>query len=141
MAGTSTPIFPQTVISPVLMINDTNSTNILPFYQGGPNGSKIESIAICNTDTNAAVLNAYYQNGNVNYLIGTIAVPAKAGFDAAITPAVNALSSAAELPWVRNDSNGRSYVYIGFGTALAFGLQGGLQSGKKISIMGQGGDF
>ena len=141
MPGTSTPIFPQTIVNPVLMYADTNGVQILPFYTGDANGDKIEAISICNTDTNAVTLNMFYQVGGINYQVGTIAVPAKAGTDAAVTTAVDAINNSGMMPWIRSDSNGRSYIYLANGDILAFQLQSGMSSGKKLSIVGQVGAF
>lgn len=138
---TSTPVFPQTINTPVLMYHDSNATQVLPFWTGSQNGDKLESLAMCSNDTNAIVMNVYFQKGGINYQLGTIAVPANAGTDAAVTPAVNALQSGAMTAWVRTDSNGRAYMYIDPTVTLAFGIRSGLSSGKQISIMGQIGSF
>lgn len=139
--GTSTPIFPQVINTPVLMYRDSNAVQVLPFWTGSGNGDKLESLALCSNDTNATVMNTYFQVGGINYQLGTISIPGNAGTDAAITSAVNGLNSAAIMQWVRSDSNGRNYMYIGPGVTLAFGLQSGLTKTKQISIMGQIGSF
>lgn len=141
MAVTPTPIFPQTIQTPVLMYRDSNAVQVIPFWTGSANGDKLESLDMCSTDSNATVMNAYFQVGGINYQLGTVSVPGNSGTDAAITPAVNALQSGAMTPWVRTDSNGRAYMYIGANVTLAFGIQSGLTKNKQISIMGQIGSF
>jgi hypothetical protein len=139
--GTSTPIFPQVISTPVLMYHDSNATQTLPFWTGSANGDKLEALSMCSTDTNATVMNLIFQVGGINYQLGTVAVPGNSGTDGAVTTAVNALQSGAMTSWVRTDSNGRAYMYIGPNVTLAMGLQSGLTHLKQISIMGQIGSY
>lgn len=140
MAGTNTPIYPQTIQNAQLVLNNASGTSAFGFYTGGSNGSRISSISCVSSDV-ARVLNVYMATSSVSYQVGTVNVPANSGTDAAITSAVSILENNAMMPWIRKDSNGRPYLDINPAWTLQFASQVQITSGKSITLVGQIGDF
>ena len=86
MAGTATPIFPQTVKNYVAQILPADTTTKKTLVTGATNGTKIESITVASTDTSARDLLLYLTVSAVDYLLGTVAIPINSGQRMMVSP-------------------------------------------------------
>jgi hypothetical protein len=139
MAGTATPIYPQTIQSTCTQLTNATGTSPTQIYSAGANGSKIENIAVTNTDTAAYTLNLYIQIASTNYLIGTINVPASSG-NTTSAPSLNLLANSNFLPCNR-DGQGNPYLYLAAGAKLMVAVTSTIIAGKTIQFAVQAGDF
>jgi len=140
MAGTATPIFPQTIRNFAAEILPASGTGLITLATGGTNGTKIESLNMVNTDTaDAYSVEMSITISSVTYILGTFALPASTGFSstvAALAPLRNGI-----IPGLAFDSNGNPYLYLASGSSLGFSSGTTVATGKAIHIFGQGGDF
>jgi hypothetical protein len=146
MAGTATPIFPQTVKNYSAQILPADTTAKKTLVTGATNGTKIEMINIASTDTAAKDVQFWMNNGSVDLLVATIAVPANSGNTNAL--AVQGLLSsnnttAPFLPWFQFplDNNGNRYLMVSSGYTLKAAVLVAVTAAKEIDILCQGGDF
>lgn len=139
MAVTNTPIFPQTIINPILQLTNGTGTTVTAVFAGGTNGTKIESIIVTSTDTSARDLTFYLTVSATNYALTTITIPITAGTVNNV-PSVNILGSV-QMPGLARDSNGNPYIYIASGTTLSANAVTTITSAKVINIICQGGNF
>ncbi|HEY9755248.1 MAG TPA: hypothetical protein V6C97_08805 [Oculatellaceae cyanobacterium] len=139
MAGTATPIFPQTVMNWAQQITNANGTSLQTLVTGGTNGSKVESLMISNTDTVAHDVQFWVTISSVAYLLTTVSIPASAGNSDSV-PAVDILRSA-QIPGLAYDPNGNKYLYVANGSTLSIGLLVAVASGKLVQGFAQGGNF
>ena len=139
MAGTSTPIFPQTVRNAVVTIAPADTTTLKTVYTGATNGTRIESMIATSTDTGAQNIQVWATISAVNYLLGTVAIPANSGNTNALVTVD--LLRAANFPGLAFDSNGNKYVYLASGTVLSVSTLATVTTAKQIQVFAQGGDY
>jgi hypothetical protein len=139
MPVTNTAIYPQTIQSTCTQLTHSTGTNITQIYSAGTNGTKIENIAVTNTDTNPYTLNVYIQSSSTNYLIGTINVPASAG-NTTSAPTLNLLANTNFLPCCR-DINGNYYLYINGSDKLMVATTTTITTSQTMQFIVQAGDY
>lgn len=139
MAGTVTPIFPQTVQNWAVQILPADTTTLKTIATGATNGTKVEMINVTSTDTSARDVSLYWTISATNYVIGTVSIPITAG-NTNSAPSVNLLSNA-QIPNLQRDSNGNPYLYVKSGTTLAIASLTTVTTAKAIQVTSQGGDF
>lgn len=151
MAGTATPIFPQTVKSwyaklvpatgaftlPVAVA--TATTNLVALAVGDTNGDKIESIYVTSTDTAAQSLVLAVITATDTFILGIFTIAIQAG-GAAANPSVDILRHA-NLPGLAYDANGNRYLYLKTGETLYVGTLAAVTAAKLISVIANGGAF
>lgn len=139
MAVTSTPIYPQTLMSGVAQILPADTSSLKTLYTAGTNGSKIETILVTNTDsTSAYLITLTVVISATNYIIGTVNVPLSSGNTNA-APAINILSNS-NIP-LNKDSNGNPYLYLATGAILKVNSSTTVTTAKVLSFLAQGEDF
>ena len=139
MAGTSTPIFPQTVKNYAVAIANADGSTIKTICSGATNGTKIESLIVSSTDTSARDVTLYMTISSVNYILGTVSIPANSGNTNALV-SIDILRNA-QIPGLAYDSNSNKYLYVGSGTTLGIAALTTITSAKNIFAIAQGGDF
>jgi hypothetical protein len=139
MAGTATPIFPQTIRNGAAEILPASGSTVVTLATGGTNGTKIESLNLINTDTNAYSIQMVVQISSVSYILGVLALAASTGYSSTV-PALAPLRNG-NIPGFAFDSNGNPYLYLASGATLGFSSTTTVSTGKAIHIFGQGGDF
>lgn len=139
MAGTATPIFPQTIKNYVAQIQNSDASNKITIVTGATNGTKIESINVASTDTSARDIALYLTVSAVDYLLTTISIPANSGNTNAL-PAIDLLASS-QFPSLSLDNNTNSYIYIASGAVLKAASTTTLTTAKVIQFVAQGGDY
>jgi hypothetical protein len=139
MAGTATPIFPQTIQNWAVQILAADTTTKKTLVTGGTNGTKIEGINVNSDDTSAKTLLLYLSDGTTDYLLSWVNIPANSGFTTSI-PAVAVLQST-QLPVFDYDSNGNKVFYLKAGWSIKVAAQATLTSAKTFNIVAFGTDF
>ena len=139
MAGTSTPIYPQTLKNYVVQIANADASTLKTLVTGATNGTKIECINVTTTDTTARDVQLYITISAVDYLLGTVNIPANSGNTNALV-SVNLLT-ALNFPSCAVDANGNRYVYVANGATLRVSSLTTVTSAKVINFVASGGDF
>jgi hypothetical protein len=136
MAGTATPIFPQTMENWAVALTTTTATTLVT---GGTNGTKVESIMVASSDTTARDLVLSVNNGSTSFPIGIVSIPITAGTVDTV-PSV-AIFRSAQLPGLAIDANGNPYLYVASGWSLQVAVATAPTSGKQFTVFAQGGNF
>lgn len=139
MAGTATPIFPQTVQNYVTQIQNADGQTIKTLVTGATNGSKVESISVSSTDTSNRDIAVYLTISSVNYLLCTVNIPLNSGNTNAVV-SVDLLRNA-QWPGLAYDSNGNKYIYVANGATLGVSALTTVTTAKAIQVVAQGGNF
>lgn len=139
MAVTSTPIYPQTIISTIVQLTNSSGTSASTLVTAGTNGTKIESIIVSSTDTSNRDLVININISSTNYQIAMVQIPLTSGTVNNVT-SVNILGNA-QIPGIARDSNGNAYLYLASGTLLTVAAGSTITSGKVINIFAQGGNY
>lgn len=139
MAGTATPIFPQTVKNYVAQILPADTTGNKTLVTGATNGTKIESITVASTDTSARDIQLSMTIGAVTYILATVAIPITAGF-VNNAPAIDILRNA-QWPGLAFDANGNKILYVASGAVLNVKALTTVTAAKEIDVLATGGDF
>lgn len=143
MAGTATPIFPQTVKNFVqTFVNATGngSAAALTLYAAGSNGSKVESLIVSSSDTSARDVTIAVLVSATLYVLTTISIPITAGLTNS-APCIDILRST-QFPGLASDANGNKYLYLASGTTLqAYLTSASVTAAKNIYFFGQAGDY
>ncbi|MFT0167475.1 hypothetical protein ACLKMY_00405 [Paraburkholderia mimosarum] len=139
MAGTATPIFPQTVKNYVAQILNADASNVKTLVTGAANGSKIEAITVASTDTSARDVQLVITISSVVYVLTTVSIPASSG-SINSAPAIDILRNA-QWPGLSYDANGNKILYVASGAVLGIKSLATVTSGKEIDCLAVGGDF
>lgn len=134
------PIFLGTMKNFVSRIQNADASALITLVTAGTLGTKVTTLAATSTDTSARDVSLYATNNSISYLLGTISIPAGAGGNST-TGAVDMLSQAAMLPWVRVDENGSKYLILELNTNLQVKSLTTVTSAKEIDFFGHGGNF
>ena len=119
-----------------LTFDETDTTVLQDLVVAGANGSLIESILACTTDTSAVELDLYLDDGAVTYPLGSVTITAGAGTDGGTTPAVNVLNQT-DLPWLRDDLT----LPIEAGMTLQVAAHATITTDKDVWVVAIGGDY
>lgn len=139
MAGTATPIFPQTVKNYVAQILNADASNVKTLVTGATNGTKIESLSAATTDGTARDVQLVLTISSVTYILATINIPANSGNTNSV-PAVDLLRHA-QWPGLSYDANGNKILYVASGAVLGVKSLTTVTSAKEIDFLAVGGDF
>lgn len=139
MAGTATPIHPQTVKGLVAQILPADASTLKTLVTGATNGTKIESINVTSTDTTTRDIAIWMTISAVSYLLGTVNIPITAGNTNAI-PSVDILRSL-QIPSLAFDAYGNKYLYVPSGATLQVSSLSTVTAAKALQFYAQGGDF
>lgn len=139
MAGTATPIFPQTVKNYVAQILNADASNKKTLVTGATNGTKIEALSLASTDTTARDVQLVMTVSSVDYILATVAVPVTAG-SVDNVPSVDVLRHA-QWPGLSYDANGNKILYVASGAVLSIKALTTVTTAKEIDCLAVGGDF
>lgn len=139
MAVTATPIFPQTIGNPSVQILPADTTTLKTVVTPGSQGTIVNRIFVTSTDTSAKDLAFYVTISAVDYLIGTLSIPANSGFTNAV-PMVSVFNSS-QFPGMLLDNNGNKVLFLGSGSVLKAKVLTTVTAAKAINIFAQTGDF
>ncbi len=151
MAGTASPIFPQTIKNwqarllpatgayTIPSVVQTTTTNLVALCVGDTNGDKIESLVVTSTDTAVQSLVLAIINATDTNILGVVTIPASSGSTAALTP-IDILR-AANLSGLAYDPNGNKYIYVPSGSTLYIGTLTAVTAAKSVQALASGGQF
>ena len=139
MAVTSTPAFPQLITSPSVQILPADTTTLKTLLTPGVNGSLVNRIWVTSTDSAAKDLQFVVTISAVDYVIGTLTIPASSGFTAAI-PTVGVFEST-QFPAMFIDNQGNKVMRLASGAVLKVKSLSTVTVAKIISVTCQAGDF
>lgn len=139
MAVTATPIFPQTILSPVVQILPADTTTLKTLYTAGANGGVVMNIHVGSTDTSSKDLQFYLSVGGTDYLLGTLAIAANSGFTNSV-PMVSVFAST-QFPNMLVDVNGNKALYMSASAILKVKVLTTVTTAKAIQVTAQCGDF
>jgi hypothetical protein len=139
MATTSTPIFPQTILSPVVQILPADTTTLKTIYTAGATGGVVMGIFCGSTDTANKDLQFYLTISGTDYLLSTVQCALNAGFTSAV-PMLSVFAST-QFANMLQDVNGNKALYMSAGAVLKVKSLSTITTAKAISITAMCGDF
>ncbi len=140
MAGTATPVFPQTISNfSAVQILPADTTTLKTIVTPGANGCKVENILVQSTDTSAKDLVLVVTKGGTDFPLATISIPANSGNTNALIPI--SLFQHAMLVGLNIDAFGNKYLYLGNGSVLKARVGATVTASRVISLFPQGGDY
>lgn len=134
------PIFLGTMKNFVARIQNADGSTKITIVTAANPATKVTTLAVSSTDTADRDIALYITVSAVDYLIGTVKIPLNSGNTNAIG-AIDLLSQAALLPWVRVDENGSKYLILENGSVLKASATTTVTAGKEIDFFGHGGNF
>ena len=146
MAGTATPIYPQTLKDWAVQILPADTTTLKTLVTGAANGSKLEMLNITSTDTAGRDVQVWMTISAVDYLIATLNIPINSGNTNAILAQgllASLVNTAPYLPYFQFplDVNGNRYIYVASGSVLKVSCLTTVTAAKSINFLAIGGDF
>jgi hypothetical protein len=140
MAGTATPIYPQTIKNWVQQVLPADTTTLKTLVTGGTNGSVVEMINISSTDTVARDMIFYMTVGGVDYKLFTISIPINSGNTNAIA-AVAPLNNTTLFSALPFNNSGNKFIYVANGSELKVAVGVAVSATRAIQIVAHGGDY
>lgn len=130
MAVTATPVFVQTPKISVGSLTNSDAANTKKTVcTAGANGTKVVSLIATSTETaNARIAQIWLTRSAVSTLLGSVNIPANAGFDG-IVYSVNMFSLIAELP---RDNDGQRYLFLESGDTLQYSCTTQVAAAKQV---------
>ena len=139
MAGTSNPIFPQSMVNAVAQIANSDAQALKTLVNGGTNGTKIESITVTSTDTVARDIIVWATISAVSYQLARIQIPVSSG-NTNSAPSVDLLKQS-QWASLAYDAFGNKYLYVANGTTISISAPVSVTSGTTIQAFAQGGNY
>lgn len=132
------PIFPNSIRSEAIEMDNADGTTLLDLFTAGSSGSRVDKIAITSDDTTAVDLDLYLHDGTSAFQIGSINVPVGAGTVAGATPAVAvSFLNQTALPFLGEDLA----LHLETGCKLQIGAQVAITAAKVVHVAVFGGDY
>ena len=129
------PIFPGSIKNAALDIELADSTSEQDLLTAGTNGSRINSISVTSTDTNAVVLNFYYNDLATSFLIGSVTIPTLSGTDGS-APTVSALNIT-DMPFLGDDLA----LYLEGSDKITVAAVSAVTTALKVTLVATYGDY
>jgi hypothetical protein len=133
----SYPIFAQRIINPLSRITHADSLNYKTLCIGAENGTRVNGINVTNSDSIDRILQFALAIGGVDYPIGEVKVPAKAGNDG--SAAVNSVGINSTRDFPSFDTEG--HLFIKANQVLKVRAKTVVSTGREINIVGFGGEY
>jgi len=140
MAGTATPIYPQTIKNWAVQILPADTTTLKTIVTGGTNGSVVEFVNIASTDSVARDVKLWLNDGTTSYLLMTISIPANSGNTNALT-SIAPLNSTTLFGGVPFNNSGNKFIYVANGWTLRINSTVTVTAATAINIVAHGGDY
>lgn len=134
----STPIHPQTVVSPAVQFVSGDGTTKKTLFTPGSLGGKLESISCTSDDTSAVVFQLGVTISAVDYILGEVNIPVGSGTNGT-AESVDVLNST-DFPWLRNDGV-NNYMLAASGAVLYLRAKTAITASKTVQFFSQGGNF
>ncbi len=128
----SAPIFVGTPNTCVAKFVNADGTAKKTIFTAGASGGRVEAILIASNDTAANTALLYVSNGGVDYLLGSVSIPAPTA------PAITQVNALAGCAWTSPMDGG---FVLKNGDTLKVSLNAAVTSLKETSVTVIGGDF
>lgn len=139
MSTSSVPVLPQTPkITPVTIVN-ADGTTVKTVFTAGANGSKIVGLSATNTDAAGYTLQVWLTRSATNYLLGSLSLPANAGFNG--SAASTNLFASGWVPGLPIDNDGQPYLFLESGDTLTVGVTVAVTAAKTVTVVAVGANF
>lgn len=132
----ASPIYLGTIEGFAAQILPADTTTQKSLVTAATNGTRVNSIVATSTDTAARDLVVVKTKGGVDYLLGTVSIPANSGNTNAL-PAVDILASP-QLKGVCYDGNGNPYIDLVTGEVLKVNTGTTVTAAKAVNVTGFG---
>lgn len=136
---TATPVYPQTLRNGVVQIVPADASTLKTVFTPGASGSKLDHVLITSTDTSARDIQFYLTISAVDYLLGTISIPANSGFTNSVS--IVSLLDHTRMTGMLTDVNGNKFVILAAGSVLKAKMLTTITAAKVVNVITQGGDF
>ncbi len=133
MAGTSTPIFPQTVRNAAVAFANADGTTLKSVIAGGSNGTQINAITVSSTDSTARDLKLWINNGTTDFLLGTVSIVGSSGNTNALA-AIDIMRSTM-VPGLAFDALGNRVLFIASGWTLKASMGAAVTSSQTVAVV------
>jgi len=135
----ATPAFPATINDGLVAIANADASNLKTLLTPGSNGTKVTAINLSSTDTSSRIIQVWITRSAVNYLLGSVTLPALAGNDG-VTGTIPVLSSSL-IPNLPVDNDGQAYLLLKNGDVLSISSTTTVTSAKNVFGYAVGADF
>lgn len=139
MATVDKPIFPQVIKTGVAQILPADTTTLKTLFTADADGSRIDNIFVSSTDTSAKDLQFVVTISAVDYVVGTLSIPANSGFTNSV-PLVSVFGHS-QFAALNSDVNGNKHLFLASGAVLKVKALSTVTTAKAISIFAQCGDY
>lgn len=140
MAVSHQPIFAQTLKLGAVQILPADTTSLKTIYTAAADGSRVNNLLITSTDTAAKDVQLVLTVSAVDYVLGTITIPANTGFTAAVV-SLNMFQHAGLVNVLNQDNNGNKYLDLESGAILKIKALTTVTAAKIINIVAQVADY
>jgi len=135
----SSPSFAVTPKAGLVQIVNADASNQKSVLAAGASGTKVTGLLVSSDDTSARVLQISILRSAVNYVLGSVSVPAASGTDGS-TPALDLLKSTL-IPGLPVDNDGQHYLLMESGDTLQVKSLATVTSAKTIHVAAIGAEF
>lgn len=132
MTANIDPIYPGTITTDPVRIQNADGTTEKVMLTAGAAGARIDVITATSTDTTDRTLALYIQKNGTSYRLGETTIPDGSGTNGA-DKTVDVLAAA--LPWLTGS------LHIEAGCSLTVALTVAATSGKVVDVAAFGGDY
>ena len=140
MAGTSTPIFPQTIKNGAVQIANADASNLKTIITPATDGCRVDALFVSSTDSSARDLQLVVTKGGVDYILGTISIPANTGNTNSVA-LLNAFAQSNISVALTTDLNGNKILMLENGSVLKARTLTTVTSTRFINLFASYGDF
>jgi len=131
----SDPLYFSTVQTIAAKIVPADTTSLVQVYDPPTNGARIDMLCAAMDDAVANVIQLWITVSSVDYLIGTVPIPASSGFTSS-APTTNLLAHISQSSFVIYDANGNKVIYLKDGAVLKLKVTTTLTSAKTLYVTG-----
>lgn len=135
----ASPLYAGAVKAIAQQIVNADASTLMQLYSAANPASRVVGLQAVSSDTSPRVIKLWVTRSSVDYLIGSVNVPAASGNDGS-TAAINLLSSTL-LPGLPRDENGNPFIELTTGDVLKASSGTTVTSGKTVHITGAAKDF
>lgn len=129
------PIFPDAIKNAALDIENGDGNSEQDLLTAGSNGSRINSISAISDDTNAVVLEFFYNDLTTSFLIGSVSIPTLSGTDGS-APTMSILN-ADDMPFLGDDLA----LYLEGSNKITVAAKAAVTAAKKVTLVATYGDY
>jgi hypothetical protein len=131
MSANTQPLFELTPVNAGVQLTSANTTAKVTLYTGDTNGTRIDGISCCTSDTSAVDLNFYLYDGTTSHYLGVVALAAGSGYTT--VPRVDAIATIAAAAL--------GFLVLKPGYVLQVACNATMTSDKVTDVVALGGSY